>query len=385
MKIKWNAFLLAMGLTLSLTACSATQTAVEQTQSPAQATATQTQSAAPNTPEAATATASLEPTAVQTKRVISGEFITSNGGYDVPLSDLEHQTDSTDAPVVYYTSQISSDALLKIYEALDRTPAGKVAVKLSTGEPGGHYYLDPNLIKDLVQSVDGTIVECNTAYVSSRATNTMHMQVAKDHGFTAIADVDIMDSEGSLSIPVAGGSHLKENLVGSHLANYNFVMVLSHFKGHTMAGFGGALKNISIGIGSAEGKSLIHSAGKARTGLGAGTSQEDFTESMAEAAKAVSDYEDNGQNMLYISVMNHLSVDCDCDNSPEEPTMKDVGILASLDPVALDQACVDIVYSVPDGADLIERMESRGGIHILEHAEQIGLGSRSYHLVDINK
>ncbi|HWT73603.1 MAG TPA: DUF362 domain-containing protein [Mobilitalea sp.] len=286
------------------------------------------------------------------------------------------------ASTVYMTTDISSSGMMKIYEALGKVPKGNVAVKLSTGEAGDTYYLSPDLIKELVQTVNGTIVECNTAYGGSRSNTAMHMQVAEDHGFTKIADVDIMDAEGSMSIPVTGGEHLKEDLVGAHLADYDFVVVLSHFKGHAMAGFGGALKNISIGIGSSEGKSLIHSAGTARTGIGMGTNQDDFLESMAEAAKAVSDYE-NG-NMLYINVMNNLSVDCDCDSSPAAPTMADIGILASLDPVALDQACVDLVNAAPDGADLVERMESRNGPHILDYAAQIGLGSQKYKLVSID-
>lgn len=309
-----------------------------------------------------------------------GTAITTNGGYSLNLSALEHE-DSSSSSTVYYISDISSDALMKIYASLGRAATGKVAVKLSTGEAGDTYYLDPNLIKSLVQSVNGTIVECNTAYGGSRSSTAMHMQVAKDHGFTDIASVDIMDADGSMSIPVTGGKHLTEDLVGAHLADYDFVMVLSHFKGHAMAGFGGALKNISIGIGSAEGKARIHGAGDASKMWSA--NQADFTESMAEAAKAVSDYEGSGGKMLYISVMNNLSVDCDCDSSPAAPTMKNVGILASTDPVALDQACVDLVYAVPDGKDLIARMESRNGVHILEHAEEIGLGSRDYRLVDI--
>jgi uncharacterized Fe-S center protein len=306
--------------------------------------------------------------------------ITTNGGYSLNLSALEHENSSSSS-TVYYINDISSDALMKIYASLGRAAAGKVAVKLSTGEAGDTYYLDPQLIRALVQSVDGTIVECNTAYGGSRSSTAMHLQVAKDHGFTDIASVDIMDADGSMSIPVTGGKHLTEDLVGAHLAGYDFVMVLSHFKGHVMAGFGGALKNISIGIGSVEGKALIHGAGDASKIWSA--NQDDFTESMAEAAKAVSDYEGNGEKMLYISVMNNLSVDCDCDSSPAAPTMKNVGILASTDPVALDQACVDFVYAVPDGKDLIARMESRNGVHILEHAEEIGLGSRDYRLVDI--
>lgn len=292
-------------------------------------------------------------------------------------------TDETkETPAVYMTTDISPEGLKKVYDALGRNLTGNVAVKLSTGEAGGSYYLSPDLIKELVQSVSGTIVECNTAYGGSRANTAMHRQVAEDHGFTAIADVDIMDENGSMSIPVTGGKNLTEDLVGANLKNYDSMMVLSHFKGHSMGGFGGAIKNISIGVGSAEGKLLIHSGGKSRNSWGGG-GQDAFLESMAEAASAVIDYMGE-ENMLYISVMNNLSVDCDCDSSPAEPDMHDIGVLASLDPVALDQACVDLVYAAPDGDSLIERMESRNGIHTLEHAELMGAGSRSYELISVD-
>ncbi len=292
------------------------------------------------------------------------------------------KAENPDAPIVYMTKDISPAGLMAVYKALGITLPGKVAVKLSTGEAGDTYYLSPDLIKDLVHEVNGTIVECNTAYGGSRASTAMHMQVAKDHGFTAIADVDIMDADGSLSIPVSGGSHLKEDLVGAHLANYNSVLVLSHFKGHAMAGFGGAIKNISIGIGSAEGKGLIHSGGK-KGGNIFGGKQNDFLESLGEAAKAVVDYEKG--NMLFINVLNNLSVDCDCDSSPAKPTMADIGILASTDPLAIDQASIDLVYAAPDNHDLVKRIESRNGLLTLEHAEAIKLGSRSYQLIRIDQ
>ncbi|AVQ29667.1 hypothetical protein C4N20_13035 [Fusobacterium ulcerans] len=270
---------------------------------------------------------------------------------------------------------------MKVYEALNKKPTGKVAVKISTGEPGGHNFLSPDLIKKLVTDVNGTIVECNTAYGGSRSTTAMHMQVAKDHGFTAIAPVDIQDAEGSISLPVKNGKHLTENLVGSHFKNYDSYIVISHFKGHAMGGFGGAIKNISIGIASAEGKALIHSAGKSRTNPWGGA-QDPFLESMAEAAKTVSD--ELGGNMLYINVMNRLSVDCDCSSNPAEPDMHDIGILASFDPVALDKACVDLVYAAPDGKSLIERIESRNGTLTLKYAEEIELGSQQYSLVNVD-
>lgn len=282
---------------------------------------------------------------------------------------------------VYMTADISPTGLMAVYEALGRTPAGKVAVKLSTGEPGSNY-LRTSLIGGLVKRVDGTIVECNTAYGGSRANTAMHLQVAADHGYTAIADVDIMDADGSISLPVVGGTRLTENFVGAHFSNYDSFLVLSHFKGHAMGGFGGAIKNISIGIASAEGKAHIHSGG---TGGNMWSGEQDaFLESMAEAGKSVSDSLGSGSRILYINVMNRLSVDCDCDGNPAEPDMHDIGILSSLDPVALDQACVDLVYSAPDGASLIKRIESRNGLHTLEHAQAIGLGSRPYELVRLD-
>ena len=254
------------------------------------------------------------------------------------------------------TTEISADSLINVYNALGASPSGKIAIKLSTGEPGSNY-LRTDLIGDLVKSFnDPTIVECNTAYGGSRSNTAMHYQVAKDHGFTDIADV------------------------GGNFANYDYFIVLSHFKGHAMAGFGGAIKNISIGIASSEGKTHIHSGGTG--GSMWGGDQDAFLESMAEAGKSVVDYLHG--NILYINVMNRLSVDCDCDGSPSEPDMHDIGILASFDPVALDQACVDLVYNAADGQSIINRIESRNGIHTLEQAEKIGLGSREYELVSID-
>lgn len=313
----------------------------------------------------------------------AGEPAPSAPASQIPEAETEENDMKNTAPAVYMTTDISPEGMMKAYQALGRTLPGKVAVKLSTGEAGNTHYLDPDLIKDVVQQVDGTIVECNTAYGGSRASTEMHRQVAKDHGFTAIAEVDIMDAEGSMGLPVEGGTHLTENLVGANFANYDSFLVLSHFKGHAMGGFGGAIKNISIGIASSTGKNRIHTAGASDTSF-MGGDQDGFLESMAEAAKSVSDSLDQGGRIMYISVMNHLSVDCDCDGNPAEPDMHDIGILASLDPVALDQACVDLVYAAPDGASLIERMESRNGIHTLEHAEAIGLGSREYALVNLD-
>ena len=293
------------------------------------------------------------------------------------------------ASIVYFTKDISPEGLMNIYEELGLTPEGNVAIKLSTGEAGNPNHLAPDLIKDLVDSVNGTIIECNTAYSGSkRADTAMHRQVAKEHGFTDIADLDIMDEDGYMVIPVSGGDHLSENWVGKNLENYDYIMVLTHFKGHPMAGFGGALKNISIGIASREGKVRIHSGGtfkKPPIDVGAMlTNQDVFTESMAEAAKSVSDYEDGGNKMLYISVLNNMSVDCDCVSEPADIDMHDIGILASTDPVAIDQAAIDLVFKAPDSEALQERILSKNGLHILTHAEKIGLGNRAYELRSID-
>lgn len=296
-------------------------------------------------------------------------------------------SEATDArSKVYFIREITPENLVRIYDALERPATGRVAVKLSTGEPGGHHFLQPALIAPLVQKVNGTIVECNTAYGGGRAATADHLKAAEAHGFTAIASVDIMDVDGEVALPVKNGKHLKEDIVGAHYLDYDFTMVLSHFKGHMMGGFGGALKNISIGIASSQGKAWIHSAGKTTDVAkvwGDLPPQDNFLESMAEAAEAIIDH--CGDKILYISVANNLSVDCDCDSNPEEPKMGDIGILASLDPVALDQACVDLVYASedPGKVHLIERMESRHGIHTLEHAEVLGLGSRTYELVEL--
>jgi hypothetical protein len=293
----------------------------------------------------------------------------------------EIQTPMTgELPTVYKTADISADGLMRIYNALNHKAHGNVAVKISSGEPGGIYFLAPELIAALVGEVNGTIVECNTAYGGGRSETAAHEQVMIDHGFTDIAPVDIMDADGSLELPVEGGKHLTVAMVGSHFANYDFVINLAHFKGHAMAGFGGVIKNMSIGISSRAGKCLVHTAGASTSSMWGGE-EGPFLESMAEAAKGMADYLDG--NILYINVMNNLSVDCDCDSSPAVPTMADVGILASLDPVAVDQACVDLVYAAPDSADLIQRIESRHGLRTLERAEAIGLGSRQYDLVDI--
>lgn len=290
-------------------------------------------------------------------------------------------------PAVYFIEEITPENLVRIYEALGRKAEGRVAVKVSTGEPGGHNFLQPTLIADLVHKVGGTIVECNTAYGGGRSDTENHLKAAADHGFTSIADVDIMDADGEVALPVKGGRHLKEDFVGRNYLNYDFTVILSHFKGHAMGGFGGAIKNMSIGIASSKGKAWIHSAGKTKDQnkvWGDLPAQDDFLESMAEAAKAVADH--CGDKILYISVANKLSVDCDCDSSPEDPKMGDIGILASLDPVALDKACVDMVRASKDHGKihLIERIDSRHGMHTLDYGEKIGLGSQEYRLVRLN-
>ncbi len=288
---------------------------------------------------------------------------------------------------VYFTSDISSEGMLAVFEALGWTPTGSVAVKLSTGEPPASNYLRPELIEGVVHAVNGTIVECNTAYGGSRTETAMHMQVAEDHGFTAIANVDILDADGSMELPVDGegaDTVLSSNLVGSHFANYDSYVVLSHFKGHAMAGFGGAIKNISIGLGSKEGKCLIHTGGRSHTSPWGGD-QTAFTESMAEAGKSVSDYLGEGARIVYISVLNNISIDCDCDGNPAKPDIHDIGILASTDPVAIDQAAYDLCKAADGSESLMRRIDQQNGLHTLEHAEEIGLGSRTYTLVNIDE
>ena len=304
----------------------------------------------------------------------------------LPEYALGAAAEKNGASRVWMTKEISPEALVRIYEALGRPATGKAAVKISTGEPGGRNFLSPALIKGLVHRVNGTIVECNTAYGGKRSRTEDHLRAAKEHGFSDIARVDIMDAEGEFTIPVKDRKHLEYDIVGNHLKNYDFMINLAHFKGHAMGGFGGAVKNISIGIASSAGKAWIHSAGKTKNAAqmwGNLPAQDEFLESMAEAAKSVAEH--CGEKILYINVMNNLSVDCDCDAHPEDPKMGDIGILASTDPVALDKACVDLVYAStdPGKVHLIERMESRHGIHTLEHGEAIGLGSQQYELVEL--
>lgn len=295
-------------------------------------------------------------------------------------------------PKVYMTTDISPEGLVAVYKALGKEAKGRVAVKISTGEPGGKNYLKPALIKDLVQLVNGTIVECNTAYKGRRNTTEAHLEAAREHGFFDIANVDIMDADGDIKIAVKDTTHIKYNLVGKNIENYDFMINLAHFKGHAMGGFGGVLKNQSIGVASSAGKAYIHSVGVTEDVAQMWNHISDqigFLESMAAAAQSVHDYFSNGENIIYINVMNNMSVDCDCDSHPADPLMKDVGILASTDPVALDRACLDLVFNhTPsegdDNAPLIERIKSRHGTHIVDYAEKIGLGSQKYELVKIN-
>ena len=269
---------------------------------------------------------------------------------------------------VYMTKEINSSGLVKVYRMLNVQPSGKIAIKISTGEPGSNY-LRPELIQDLIVSLNNvTIVECNTIYGRFRGNTQSHLKVAEQHGFTKLAPVEIMDADGYISIPVKNGRSIKENFVGKTFTNYDYFIVLSHFKGHTMAGFGGAIKNTSIGIASARGKGNIHS--------------NNFIESMSEAGKSVTDAL-NG-NILYINVMNRLSLDCDCEENPREPDIHDIGILSSLNPVALDQACVDLIKTASNSKNFVKQIEELQGERTLQHGEEIGWGSRKYRLIDID-
>lgn len=295
------------------------------------------------------------------------------------------QENNETIPTVYYIKDINPQNLVKIYEALGRPAHGKVGVKISSGESNKTNHLDTALINDLVRVVNGTFIECNTAYAGNRMDSEKHLQTALEHGYLGI---DIMDYDSTAILPVNGGKHLQSDIVGKNFLNYDFIVVLSHFKGHQMAGFGGALKNISIGIASSEGKANIHSGGVTSdcSKLWENIAQQDtFLESMADACKAIIDH--TGDNILYINVANNLSVDCDCNANPAAPEMADFGILASLDPVALDRACIDMVLNSNDHGKehLIERINSRNGMHILDAAEELGLGSQKYNLVTISE
>ena len=291
---------------------------------------------------------------------------------------------------VFYSKEISPEKLIEIYEKLGVELKGKVGVKVSTGEDGAKGYLKADLIGPFVKKINGTILECNTAYDGERNTVEDHMKVAEKHGFTSFAEVDIMDANGEFKIPVPKGSkHLKYDLIGENFKNYDSIVNLAHAKGHVMGGFGASLKNQSIGIASRNGKAYIHSCGKTESPKLCWVTphkQIEFIESMAEAATAVRDYiEENNKQIIYISVMNALSVDCDCDANQGDPVMEDLGIVASLDPVANDQAFIDMVWNSKDpGADLLkERIDRQLGREILPYAEKLGLGSREYELIEI--
>ncbi|MCL2324986.1 MAG: DUF362 domain-containing protein [Proteobacteria bacterium] len=293
-------------------------------------------------------------------------------------------TEATVLPVVYMTSNITPEGLMAVYEALGRKPAPgqKVGIKISTGEGDHSNHLRPEFIRDFVQTLGGDIVETNTAYGGNRGDTDTHYRTIQKRGFPSIATTVILDETATIDIPVSNGKHLDVNRIGARFSDYQFHVVLSHFKGHMMAGFGGALKNMAIGYASSAGKSYIHTGGKRWTGFSG--EQNAFLESMAEAAKSVVDFAGE-ENFIYINVMNRLSVDCDCVADPEKPTMADIGILASLDPVALDKAGLDLVNEAPDGADLQKRIREKNGPLTVIHAAHIGLGSLEYTLVNIDK
>lgn len=283
---------------------------------------------------------------------------------------------------VYFTKKITPETMIKMYETLGVELPGKVAVKVHSGEVGNQNFIKPDFMEPIIKYVNGTIVECNTAYEGKRNTTKEHWETMKLHGWCDIATVDIMDEEGEIELPVKNGYHLKANYVGDHLKNYDSMLVLSHFKGHPMGGFGGALKNISIGIASSHGKAHIHGAGIPEEIWTA--DHDSFLESMADAAQTIVDYYQ--ENIVFINVMCNMSVDCDCCAVAEDPAIADIGILCSIDPVALDQACLDLVYASndPGKPHLLERIESRNGVHTVEAAAALKIGNREYELINID-
>ena len=288
---------------------------------------------------------------------------------------------------VYFCKKITPENVVKMYNLLGKELPGKVAVKVHSGEEGNQNYLRPEFMKPMVEYVNGTIVECNTAYGGERNTSEKHLKTIENHGWNKIFNVDLLDKEGpDISIPVKNGRHLKEDFLGKNIEKYNSMLVISHFKGHPMGGFGGALKQLSIGCASSEGKSWIHSAGSNKDQYTLWDNlpeQNAFLESMAEAASAVVDYFKG--NMAFINVMCNMSVDCDCCAVAEDPCMKDIGILASLDPIAIDQACIDLVNNSDDPGKehFLERVNSRNGVHTIEAAAELGFGTREYELIEI--
>ena len=285
---------------------------------------------------------------------------------------------------VYFTKEISEESLVKIYEAVGKTLPGKVAVKVHSGEEGNQNYLHPEFMKKIIEHVNGTIVECNTAYEGARNTTEKHKKLMEDHGWSKYYNVDIMDAEEDKVLEIPNGKRLKVNYVGKNIENYDSMLVLSHFKGHPMGGYGGALKQLSIGVASGRGKNYIHCVGK----FGSfddmfKVDQKEFLESMADAAESVVDYFKG--NIVYINVMCNMSVDCDCCSVAEDPCMKDIGVLASLDPIAIDQACIDLVESSndPGKEHFMERVNSRNGIHTIEAATDLGFGTREYELIEL--
>ena len=288
---------------------------------------------------------------------------------------------------VYFSKDISAEKIIELISLTGKSLPGKIAVKLHSGEQGNQNFLKPEFWKPVVESVSGTVVECNTAYEGARNSTEKHKELIKKHGWTDYFTVDLMDAEGpDLVLDIPEGKVIKKNLVGRNMAKYDSMLVLSHFKGHPMGGFGGALKQLSIGCASSDGKSYIHSGGKQATQEGLWEnicSQDEFLESMADAAMSVVDYFKG--NMIFVNVMKNMSVDCDCCAIAEDPCLEDIGILVSLDPVAIDQACIDIVYDCNDpGKDhFIERVESRHGIHTIEAAAELGFGSREYDLIEM--
>lgn len=282
---------------------------------------------------------------------------------------------------VYFIKDITAENMIQIYEALNNPLTGKVAVKIHSGEVGNQNFLRPSFLEPIIKHVEGTIVESNTAYEGKRNTTKEHWETMKLHGWTDIAEVDIMDADGELILDIPDGKRIQKNYVGSHIANYDSMLVLSHFKGHPMGGFGGALKNISIGIASSHGKAYIHGAGEPEKIWTA--DHNSFLESMADASKSIVNY--FADKMVFINVMCNMSVDCDCCAVAEDPAIADIGILASLDPVALDQACLDLVYASEDpGRDhLLERIESRNGVLTVEAAANLCVGNRDYELIEL--